>query len=77
LELLVEVEDAEVDVDVEVALEALLEVEFEDEFEDEDPHSASCSCRAVAWSAAVQLALRQVSAAVWKAVLEHTQVRSV
>lgn len=40
-------------------------------------HSACCSCRADCWSAAVQFALRQAAAAAWKAVLVHTQERSV
>jgi hypothetical protein len=40
-------------------------------------HSACCSCSAACWSAAVQFALRQAAAAAWKAVLVHTQVRSV
>jgi len=51
-------------------------VELEVEFEP-DPHSACCSARADAWSAAVQFALRHAAAAAWKAVLEHTQVMSV
>lgn len=41
------------------------------------PHSACCSARADAWSAAVQFALRHAAAALWKAVLVHTQVMSV
>jgi hypothetical protein len=44
---------------------------------DVDPHSACCNWRADAWSAAVQFAVRQAAAALWKAALEHTQVRSV
>lgn len=41
------------------------------------PHSACCSSRADCWSAVVQFALRQAVATLWKAWLEHTQVRSV
>lgn len=56
-------------------LEGVEEVEFVLLLE--EPHSDCCSCRAACWSAAVQFALRQAAAAAWKAVLEHTQVRSV
>jgi len=52
------------------------------ELADPDPeapapaHSVCWSCRAVACSSAVQFAVRHAPAAVWKAMLVHTQVRS-
>jgi len=58
-------------------LAGVVAVELEVELELVDPHSACSSCRADAWSAAVQFAWRHPEAALWKALLEQTQVRSV
>ena len=42
----------------------------------QEAHSCCWSCLAAAWSAAVQLAVRHVRAAVWNAVLVQTHGRS-